>query len=90
VLLSSRVTDDGSPILYADDVDIASNGKIYFSDASRIAPARLASNPAQFNTMGASILEALEGRRTGRLLEFDPETGMCSDGRINSSLLHLF
>ena len=36
-LLSAR-SDDGQPINFIDDLDIAPNGKIYFSDASNIPP----------------------------------------------------
>jgi sugar lactone lactonase YvrE len=38
--LASRVTDDGSPIAYANGVDIASNGSIYFTASTDIFPAR--------------------------------------------------
>jgi sugar lactone lactonase YvrE len=51
---------DGVAIGYADDVDVAPDGRIYFSDAStRFSPEEL-------------HLEALEGRPWGRLVEFGP------------------
>ena len=58
-----------SPILYADDVDIAPNGKMYFSDAS----VRFG---AQHNggTYPASLLDVMEHSRSGRVLEYDPST----------------
>ena len=58
---------DGSPILYADDVDIAPNGIMYFSDAStKFGAKRIGS------TMAASLLEIMEHGKTGRVLAYDP------------------
>ena len=62
-------TVDGSPIDYADDLDIADDGVIYFSDASTKFGAK-----AHGSTMAASLLEIMESRGTGRLLGFDPRT----------------
>lgn len=60
---------NGTPILYADAVVVASSGKIYFSDASmRFAPA------AWGGTFEASVLDILEQSATGRVLEYDPAT----------------
>jgi sugar lactone lactonase YvrE len=57
------------PILYADAVIIAGNGKMYVSDASaRFAPAKWG------GTFEASILDILEQAATGRILEYDPAT----------------
>src|ERR1035437_3625444 len=57
------------PILYADAVIIAGNGKMYVSDAStRFAPAKWG------GTFEASILDILEQASTGRILEYDPAT----------------
>ncbi len=59
----------GEPILYADAVIIAGNGKMYVSDASaRFAPAKWG------GTFEASVLDILEQRATGRILEYDPAT----------------
>jgi sugar lactone lactonase YvrE len=54
---------DNLPFAFADDLDIASDGKIYFSDASH-----------KFNQPDYA-LDLLEGRGNGRLLVFDPTTG---------------
>jgi len=51
---------DGTPILYADDLDIAESGIIYFSDASTKFGA--AENGT---TMAASLLEIMESQGTG-------------------------
>jgi sugar lactone lactonase YvrE len=55
------------PIMYADAVIVAVNGKIYVSDAStRFAPAKWG------GTFEASVLDILEQSATGRILEYDP------------------
>lgn len=60
---------DGDPIRYADAVVVARNGRIYFSDASgRFAP-------AQWGTYEAAVLDIVEQRATGRILEHDPASG---------------
>ena len=60
---------DGTPIAYADDLDIDANGVIYFSDASTKFGAE-----AIGTTLAASLLEIMEHRGTGRLLAYDPST----------------
>jgi sugar lactone lactonase YvrE len=60
---------NGDPIRYADAVVVARNGKIYFSDASaRFAPAEWG------GTFEAAVLDIIEQRATGRILEYDPAT----------------
>ncbi|MCL6416903.1 SMP-30/gluconolactonase/LRE family protein [Aestuariirhabdus sp. Z084] len=54
---------EGVPFAFADDLDIASNGIIYFSDAS-----------SRFNQPDYA-LDLLEARPWGRLLAYDPATG---------------
>lgn len=67
--VTSLVTEvDGIPVNYADDVDIADNGKIYFSDASTKFHAQ------RYGTFEASLLDINEHGGHGRLIEFDPET----------------
>lgn len=58
---------DGTPILYADDLDIAQDGVIYFSDASTKFGAESIGS-----TLAASLMEIMEARGTGRLLAYDP------------------
>ena len=60
---------DGTPIDYADDLDIAEKGIIYFSDASTKFGA--ADNGT---TLAASLLEIMESKGTGRVLAYDPRT----------------
>lgn len=60
---------EGSPIVYADDVDIAADGRIFFTDASNKFP------PSRFGgTYPASLLDIMEHGGHGRLLEYDPRT----------------
>jgi sugar lactone lactonase YvrE len=64
------VIADGIPIRYADDLDIADDGRIYFSDASVKFGAE-----AWGGTLEASYLDIAEHGGHGRLLVYDPETG---------------
>ncbi len=59
----------GIPIAYADDVDIAADGRIFFTDATTKFPA------ARFGgTYPASLLDIMEHGGHGRLLQYDPQT----------------
>lgn len=59
----------GTPIRYADDLDVSPDGRIYFTDAStRFYPPR-------YDALQASILEVIEHRGSGRVIEFDPSSG---------------
>ncbi|MDF1661214.1 MAG: SMP-30/gluconolactonase/LRE family protein [Planctomycetota bacterium] len=60
---------DGKPLKYADDLDVAKDGKIYFSDASSQFGAKESGG-----TLEASYLDILEHRGHGRLLVYDPNT----------------
>lgn len=61
---------DGTPINYADDLAIANDGIIYFSDASTKFGAE-----EWGSTLAASLLEISEHGRTGRILSYDTSTG---------------
>jgi len=61
---------DGIPIRYADDVDVAADGKIYFSDASTKFGAK-----EWGGTYEASLLDINEHGGHGRVLVYDPATG---------------
>lgn len=58
---------DGVPIVYADDLDVTEDGKIYFSDASTKFGAQ-----ANGGTYAASLLDIAEHGSHGRLLVYDP------------------
>jgi len=64
-VLTDHIGD--SPILYADDVDIAPDGKMYFSDASVRFGAEV-----NGGTYEASLLDVMEHSRSGRVLVYDP------------------
>ncbi len=63
---------DGIGLNYADDVDVSTNGKIYFTDASTKFHAK------EYGTYGASLLDINEHGGHGRLLEYDPATKIAS------------
>ncbi|MDJ0653141.1 MAG: SMP-30/gluconolactonase/LRE family protein [Xanthomonadales bacterium] len=58
---------DGIPIRYADDVDAAPDGLVYFTDATTRFGAE-----ASGGTYPASLLDIMEHRLSGRLLVYDP------------------
>lgn len=61
---------DGKPILYANSVDVAADGKVYFTDASTKFGA------SQWGgTYPASLLDILEHGGHGRLLVYNPDAG---------------
>ncbi len=61
---------DGLALKYADDLDIADNGKIYLSDAStKFFSADWG------GTLEASLLDIMEHGGQGRVIEFDPASG---------------
>jgi sugar lactone lactonase YvrE len=60
---------DGIAVRYADDVAVALNGKVYFSDASTRFSAK------EYNsTLAASLLDIMEHSDNGRVIEYDPKT----------------
>jgi sugar lactone lactonase YvrE len=59
----------GDPIRYADAVVIASDGRIFFTDATRRLSAR------EWGTFDAALLDILEHSCTGRVLLHDPASG---------------
>jgi sugar lactone lactonase YvrE len=63
-------TYDGQAIAYADDLAVAANGKIYFSDAS----SKFGVNKSG-GSYEASLLDILEHGGHGRIFEFDPASG---------------
>lgn len=70
VTLLSNQVENGSPILYADDVDIGADGAIYFSDASTRFGAQ-----ENGGTLTASVLDLVEHSANSRILKFDPVSG---------------
>jgi adipocyte plasma membrane-associated protein len=65
----------GHPILYADDVAVGpKTGHVYFSDASDVGISRTKADPTRWDTLGASIVDGIRGKRSGSLLVYDPQT----------------
>jgi sugar lactone lactonase YvrE len=56
------------PIVYADAVTVAADGRIVFTDATTRFAAR------DYGTFDAALYDVLEHSCTGRVLEFDPTT----------------
>lgn len=61
---------DGRPISYANDLDIAKDGSIFFTDASTRFGAKTFGG-----TLEASVLDLIEHSKNGRVLKYDPRTG---------------
>lgn len=60
---------DGTPVDFADDLAVAADGKVYFSDASTKFGVRATGDA------NASTLDVIEHGGHGRLIEWDPATG---------------
>lgn len=63
----------GSPIHYANDLDIASEGSIYFTDSTAIPPAL--TRGGSYDTMWSYLLTLFQGEPHGRLLVHRPVHG---------------
>ena len=69
---------EGTPIPYADDLAVADDGTVYFSDASTKFGAR-----EWQGTYSASLLDIVEHGGHGRILKYDPfanQTSLVMDG----------
>lgn len=63
---------DGISIRFADGVDVAADGRVFFSDASTHFGVK-----ANGGTLPASLLTIVEHSGDGRLLVYDPAKGRC-------------
>lgn len=63
-------TFDGKPLLYANDLTFAANGYLYFTDSTTRFSAK-----AYGSTYQASLVDLMEHGDTGRVFEFDPDSG---------------
>lgn len=72
-VLSNSV--DGVPVTYANDLDMAENGTIFFTSSTEmsvmLAPG---ADPPFYDTMRSYLLNMIRGDATGRLLAWDPKT----------------
>jgi len=74
-LIASSVLDNGksTPIRLADDAVVGpKTGKVYFTDATMVAPEK--DRNFIFDAMYASKVELLTAKPSGRLLQYDPDT----------------
>ena len=70
---SNKTGEELTPIRYANDLVIASDGTIYFTDSSDIPPAI---NAAGFyDTMASFLLAAFQARPKAQLAEITTLTG---------------
>ncbi|WIA19498.1 hypothetical protein OEZ85_004109 [Tetradesmus obliquus] len=69
---ASSPTDPGSPITYANDLAIASDGSIYFTSCTDIVPQL--NQQGFYDTYRAWFLSLMRGQPKGRLLRYDPNT----------------
>eukprot|EP00126_Sphaerothecum_destruens_P011413 Sdes_comp20911_c0_seq1m18175 len=75
-ILTTRADDDGTPIQFANFLDISSKtGKIYFTDSTKFAPQLRSPQGGGYGTLESSMMEFLSGSRSGRLLMYDPLSG---------------
>lgn len=61
---------DGEPLVYANNVTAASDGRVYFSESSTKFGAQESGG-----TYAASLLDIMEHGGHGRVIEFDPASG---------------
>ena len=65
----------GSPIVYSNALDISvSSGVVYFSDSQNITTAL--NNAGFYDTLGSFMLGLFAGLPSGRLLSYDPASGI--------------
>ncbi len=64
---------EGQPLLYANDLVVAPNGKLYISDSTVRFSAK-----EYGSTYKASLVDIMEHGNSGRVIEFDPQTGVAS------------
>lgn len=65
ILLTSKISSDsdldpGTPIAFANDLDIAADGTVYFSDSSAIPPARNSESPPSWDIFLGFLLTTMQ------------------------------
>eukprot|EP00033_Pygsuia_biforma_P000407 GCRY01000487.1.p1 GENE.GCRY01000487.1~~GCRY01000487.1.p1 ORF type:complete len:390 (+),score=104.99 GCRY01000487.1:119-1288(+) len=73
--LLANQTTDGQTINYANFVSVSRHGTVYMTDCTVIYP--LLMNGA-YQTFYSAILDMLDAHATGRLIEYNPRTGVAS------------
>eukprot|EP01025_Chloroclados_australasicus_P024267 TRINITY_DN243_c1_g2_i5.p1 TRINITY_DN243_c1_g2~~TRINITY_DN243_c1_g2_i5.p1 ORF type:complete len:383 (-),score=41.80 TRINITY_DN243_c1_g2_i5:125-1273(-) len=75
-ILSNQVRDlEGKfrRIVYANDLDVSSNGEVYFTSSSDI-PVAYDANKKFYDTMWSYLLTMFHGKPTGFLVRYNPDT----------------
>ena len=70
-VLANHVAHDKSPIHYTNDLDVASDGTVYFSSSTENV---VIWKDGFYDTMRSYLLNMVSGDRTGRLLAYHPQT----------------
>lgn len=78
VLLATSVSNDsaldpGSRLHFLDDLDIADDGTIYFTDSTDLSVSM--AEDLHYNTMRSYLFDLLRGKPSGRLCAYYPPTG---------------
>ncbi|KAA6420084.1 hypothetical protein WJX79_007601 [Trebouxia sp. C0005] len=63
----------GSEIIFADDLDVASDGTVYFTTLTDVPPIPASTN--EYDALKPCVLNILQGSAQGRLLSYKPSTG---------------
>jgi len=62
---------DRKPVKFANDVDVSSNGEIYFTDSTNMV---MKNDSGSFDTWYIARIAVIASLDTGRLIKYDPET----------------
>lgn len=71
-VLANRITATGMPFHYANDLDVASDGTVFFTSSTEGTVAR--HSDGYYDTLRSYLLSSISGDATGQLLSFDPDT----------------
>lgn len=63
---------EGRPVWYANSVEVAKDGTIYFTDSTNIPP--LQETSGQYNTHHSAVVALMAAETTGRVIQVNPET----------------
>lgn len=66
-----------SKIVYANDLDVGEDGTVYFTDSTDIPVDKC--SEGYYSTLRTYLLNLMEGRPTGRLLAFNPQTNITKE-----------
>eukprot|EP00747_Dinoflagellata_sp_TGD_P170373 gnl/TRDRNA2_/TRDRNA2_201771_c0_seq1.p1 gnl/TRDRNA2_/TRDRNA2_201771_c0~~gnl/TRDRNA2_/TRDRNA2_201771_c0_seq1.p1 ORF type:complete len:493 (+),score=64.50 gnl/TRDRNA2_/TRDRNA2_201771_c0_seq1:99-1577(+) len=70
--LANQVTETGKPFHYANDLDVAPDGTVYFSSSTAGIVER--NEEGFYDTMRSYLLHLMRGDASGQLLAWDPST----------------